>query len=105
MKSNDEAMKALAKNIQKLKKEIAQHREDLVNAEAQLKDDELYLKDMQAQCEDRANDYDQRSAMRGDELAALTGALEVLTKDVKGRANAVNKRAFIQQHATPIAKV
>merc|ERR1719310_1319710 len=99
MKANDEAMKALEKNIEKLKKEIAQHREDLVNAEAQLKDDELYLKDMQVQCEDRANDYDQRSAMRGAELAAMTGALEVLTKDVKGRADDVNKRALLQMIA------
>jgi len=102
MKANKSAMEALEKNIQKLAKEIAEHREDLVEAKGDMEDDELYLKDLGARCEARAHDYDQRSAMRGDELAALTGALEVLTKDVKGRANAVNKRAFVQM---PIAKV
>merc|ERR1719359_995569 len=105
MKANTDAMDALEKNIEKLAKEIAQHREDLVEANGDLQDDELYLKDLGARCEARANDYDQRSAMRGDELAALTAALKVLTKDVKGRANAVNERAFVQEHATPTAKV
>jgi len=39
--------------------------------------------------------------MRGDELAALNGALEVLKKDVKGRADDVNVRAFIQKAGVP----
>merc|ERR1719478_365109 len=90
-------MDALKRNINKLTKEIAQHREDLVTADGVLKDDELYLKDLTARCEDRANDYDQRSAMRGDELSALTEALKVLKGDVKGRADDVNKRALIQE--------
>jgi hypothetical protein len=114
MKANKQAMKALEKNIEKLAKEIAEHRIDLVQAEAVMKDDELYLNDLLARCEARAHDYDQRSAMRGEELSALTEALGVLTKDVKGRADAVNKRALFLQKAamkgqkaktTPVAKV
>jgi len=97
MSANDDAMKQLKKDIERLKEEIAEHRGDLVTADGQLKDDDLYLKDLQARCEDRAHDYDQRSAMRGDELAALEGALKVLKKDVKGRADDVNERAFIQK--------
>jgi len=62
-----------------------------------MKDDELYLNDLQKQCEDRANDYDQRSAMRGDELSALDAALKILKGDVKGRADDVNERAFLQK--------
>jgi chromosome segregation ATPase len=107
MKANKKAMEALDKNIQKLAKEIAEHREDLVLADQQLKDDELYLKDLTARCEARAHDYDQRSAMRNDELSALVQALEVLSKDVKGRADDVNERAlFLQSHnSSAVAKV
>merc|ERR1719352_1590274 len=100
-------MKQLTKDISRLKKEIAKHRENLVTADGQLKDDELYLKDLTARCEDRANDYDQRSAMRNDELEALAGALKVLKGTVKA-ATSANKRALIQQSsgkAMPTAKL
>merc|ERR1719253_1363898 len=96
MSANKDAMDALETDISKLKGEIADHREDLITAESTMKDDELYLKDLTKRCEERANDYDQRSAMRGDELTAFTKALQILTGKVEGRANAVNKRAFIQ---------
>jgi hypothetical protein len=94
--SNKFAMEALEKDIQKLASRIARHREMLVTAEGVLKDDELYLKDLTARCEARANDYDQRSAMRNDEVTALTQALEVLTKSVKDRTE-VNVRALLMQ--------
>merc|ERR1719453_1100918 len=104
-------MDALVKSIAKLKKEIAGHRGALVESNDLLKDDELYLKDMTARCQDRANDYDQRSAMRGDELAALTQALKVLTGTVKKTASEVNERALLLQQAlatkgvtTPVEK-
>jgi len=104
--ANDSAMAQLEKDIQRLGKEIAQHREDLITADGLLKDDEVYLKDMTARCEDRANDYDQRSAMRNDELTALNGALKVLKGTVKARADFVNVRALIQEstkESAPIA--
>merc|ERR1719364_138590 len=97
MSSNKDAMDALEKNIEKLSKEIAEHRENLVEAEGVMKDDELYLKDLTAQCEVRAKDYDQRSSMRNDELTALTKALDILKKNVKGAADEVNKRALLQR--------
>merc|ERR1719453_799894 len=95
-------MDALKRNINKLAKEIAQHREDLVTADGVLKDDELYLKDLTARCEDRANDYDQRSAMRSDELSALTQALKVLEGKVEEETE-VNKRALLQRFARAAA--
>merc|ERR1719377_2327 len=105
MSANKDAMDQLDKDIDRLKSEIAGHREDLVVAEGQMKDDEQYLKDLTARCEARANDYDQRSAMRGDELGALNAALKVLTGQVKGRADDVNQRALlIQKAAEPIVK-
>lgn len=101
MKSNKQAMEELEKEIEKLAKEIAEHREDLVESEGDLKDDEQYLKDLTARCEDRANDYDQRSQMRSDELGALTSALDILSNRVSD-ADEVNKRAFIQNVSTPV---
>jgi hypothetical protein len=103
--ANKDAMDALEENIEKMTTEIAQHRKDLISADGQLKDDELYLKDLQARCEARAHDYDQRSAMRSDELTAINEALEILTKDVKKRADEVNVRALLIQKgdSTPVA--
>jgi len=101
--ANKDAMDSLDKNIEKLSMEIAQDRSDLITADEQLKDDELYLKDLQVRCEARAHDFDQRSSMRNDELSAINEALEILTKDVKGRADEVNVRAFIQK-AKPALK-
>jgi len=108
MGSNTDAMKALDKNIQKLAKEIAAHRGDLVEEEGDMKDNEQYLNDLTAQCEARANDYDQRSNMRNDEITALSQALTILKGDVKGAADDVNKRALLQElrkfQAKPEAK-
>jgi len=100
--ANDDAMKQLDKDIARLKKEIAAHRESLVIAEGTLQDDELYLKDLTARCEDRANDYDQRSAMRNDELTALTQALSVLKGTVAKKDHA-NVRALLQEHTAKVA--
>jgi len=105
--ANTDAMNQLDKDIARLEKEIAQHRENLITADGILQDDELYLKDLTARCEDRANDYDQRSAMRNGELDALAGALKVLKGTVKA-ATSANKRALLQKSsgaARPTAKL
>jgi len=102
MKTNQEAMDNLEKEIEKLLKEVAKHREDLVQSQSDLTDDEAYLKDMTGRCEDRANDYDQRSQMRNQELGALTSALKILSGDVAD-ADGVNKRAMFMQ-SPPAAK-
>jgi len=100
MTSNKRAMDALDKKIESNLKSIAEDREALVQADGDLKDDKLYLRDLTARCEERANDYDQRSQMRGGELKALTTALGVLTGDVKGADEQVNKRALLLQKAS-----
>jgi len=102
---NKDAMDNLEKAISRLLSKTAKARENLVESDGQLKDDEQYLKDLTARCEARANDYDQRSAMRGSEIEALSQALKVLKGDVKGRADKVNVRAFIQEHTEPVAPV
>merc|ERR1719217_891839 len=92
-------MTLLGESIERLAKKIAEDREDLVESQSTLKDDELYLKDLTARCEARANDYDQRSAMRGDEITALSTALKIL-KDEVTPAEKVNVRALLLQRAS-----
>lgn len=96
LKANDEAITKLKENVAKLAGEIAEHRSDLVEAQSTLEDDKQYLKDMTEACELRANQWDQRSKMRADELELFTKVLEVLNNDVKGRDTEVNKRALLQ---------
>jgi len=93
---NADAMASLTKSISKLEKELATHRIDLINSQSTLKDDEDYLKDLTGRCEARADDFDQRSSMRNDEITALTTALKVL-KDKVSPADAVNERAMLIQ--------
>jgi len=76
-----------------LQTQIAEDRSSLVESEAGMKDDQLYLKDLTKECEERANDYDQQSQMRGDEIGALSSALDILKNKVKG---AEGERAFVQ---------
>merc|ERR1719261_1078025 len=90
-------MSQLKKDITRLQSEIAEHRSDLVEADSQMKDDELYLKDLTARCEDRANDFDQRSAMRNDEISALSTALKVLKDEVQPADKANQRALFIQK--------
>merc|ERR1719174_2902051 len=78
---------------------IATANEDLTATNAQLNDDRVYLKDLTGKCETKAKEWDQRSAMRADELAALTQALAVLESTVATKAGATGSggRAFVSE--------
>jgi len=106
MASNKRSMNKLDARIERLAKNIAGARDALIQADADLKEDQLYLKDLTASCEQRANDYDQRSSMRNAELQSLETALNILSGDVKGRDEQVNERAALvqikQAEATPV---
>eukprot|EP00747_Dinoflagellata_sp_TGD_P028508 gnl/TRDRNA2_/TRDRNA2_133313_c0_seq1.p1 gnl/TRDRNA2_/TRDRNA2_133313_c0~~gnl/TRDRNA2_/TRDRNA2_133313_c0_seq1.p1 ORF type:complete len:619 (-),score=207.52 gnl/TRDRNA2_/TRDRNA2_133313_c0_seq1:55-1773(-) len=102
---NKDAMETLDGEIEDLKKEIAENREHMVKAEDQLKEDQLYLKDLMSQCELRAKDWDQRSAMRTDEIEALDKAIEILNSDEVKDADKVNKRASAALLASKTAPV
>jgi chromosome segregation ATPase len=88
------AISTLTQDIGTLETGIGAARGDVVKAEAQLKDDQLYLKDLTVLCEERAKDWDQRSAQRAGELEALTKCLGVLESKV-ANADSVNKRALL----------
>jgi len=96
MDENEIAIQTLEGDVETLGTEIAQAREDLVDAEALLKDDQQYLKDLTERCEQRAHAYDQRSSMRGQELTALTKALDILENKVLNKDEAANERALLQ---------
>merc|ERR1719428_1560233 len=74
-------------------KELGEFTEKMVSEEATLKDDQLYMKDLTAQCELKAREWDQQSAMRASEVAALTKALGIISAKVVDNSQ-VNKRAF-----------
>jgi hypothetical protein len=58
----------------------------LTETRALKSDDGTYLKDLTAQCSRKATEWDQRSKMRADELAALEKAIEIISGDVKTAA-------------------
>merc|ERR1719326_1857110 len=80
---------------------LAEATDNMVSEEATLKDDQLYLKDLTAQCELKAREWDQQSAMRASEVAALTKALEIINAKVSANSQ-VNARALIQESAAPL---
>jgi chromosome segregation ATPase len=61
---------------------------ELTETKALMHDDRTYLKDLTAQCERKANEWDQRSSMRTKELAAISQALEILENTVSAKAEA-----------------
>jgi len=65
---------------------IADYTGRLTETRALKADDNTYLKDLTAQCGRKANEWDQRSKMRADELAALEKAIEIISGDVKTAA-------------------
>jgi chromosome segregation ATPase len=79
-----------------LQEQIAEDRSALVEAESGMKDDQQYLQDLTKECEERAKDYDQQSTMRGDEISALSQALDILKNKVQSADENANERAFVQ---------
>jgi hypothetical protein len=57
---------------------IALKSSELVETKATKHDAETYLKDLTGQCERKAREWDQRSTLRSNELAALSKALEIM---------------------------
>jgi len=102
MTENSNTIGTLEGDVETLGTDIAKARENLVDAESLLKDDQLYLKDLTERCEQRAAAFDQRAAMRADEIAALSEALDLLKNKVKSNDESANERAFVQASAKPV---
>lgn len=74
----------------------AQAKQELVETSSMMKDDKLYLDDLTVMCERRAQEWDQRSSTRKDELEAISKAVGILENKVKATSEAAVKRAFLQ---------
>merc|ERR1719507_148099 len=97
--STKDLVSKLETDIETLTKNIAEARGSLVEEEASLKDSQLYMKDLTALCEKRAQEWDQRTVMRSNEIVTLTKALTILEGKVS-ETDVVNERALVQeQHA------
>jgi len=101
LKTAEEGKESTEEAIEECKSAISKATETLVEAEAALKDDQLYLTDLTERCESKAKDWDQRSKMRADEIAAISKALEIIS-GVKDKESA---RALLLQGeaGTPVA--
>jgi hypothetical protein len=82
-------------------KEIATAQADLTERNAILNDDRVYLQDLSTKCEVKAKEWDQRSDMRSQELAAITQALGVLEGKVAEEADATGEggRSLVSVHS------
>jgi len=68
--------------------DLATTTEDLTETNALLADDRTYLKGLTDKCEKKAHEWDQRSAMRTEELKAIAQAVEIIEGTVAGKAEA-----------------
>jgi chromosome segregation ATPase len=98
----------LERNVQRVEErkaktsaQLASTQQDLTAALAKLHDDQSYLKDLTAKCEDKSNEYDQRSNMRAEELSAITQALTILGGTVSEKTSGKTVR-LVQQKAVVI---
>merc|ERR1719409_1672005 len=87
VKEKQASIKAKNDMIDTLSAELASLQAKSTRANAELNDDRLYLKELSKNCELKKVEYDQRSGLRADELAALTQATNVLDTTVKDFAN------------------
>merc|ERR1719421_1867688 len=86
LKTAQTSLAAAQKDRAKTTDKIAVANQDLTETNAILNDDRVYLKDLTSKCETKAKEWDQRSAMRADELAAITQALAVIEGVVATKA-------------------
>jgi len=101
--STKDTMDKLATDIDKLTELVAKTRGELVDEDASLQDSQLYMKDLSALCEKRAEQWDQRTTMRGGEVEALSKALKILKVKV-AETDKVNERALLQQRPVQVAR-
>lgn len=90
---------AQKKMIGQKSEEIAKSNQALTEAQATLRDDQDYIKDLVEKCNAKADEWDQRTQMRQDELSALTTAVQIISDKVAAQAEKTNMKRFIQVSA------
>jgi predicted nucleic acid-binding Zn-ribbon protein len=79
--------------------EIGARTKELSETQATLHDDQNYLKDLIEKCNAKSDEWDQRTNMRKAELAALTTAVDIISKRVAAQAGKTNLKRFLQLSA------
>merc|ERR1719491_1060830 len=102
---NENAMGALTKSIASLTAKMSTDLGTLELERSTMVEDDAYMKDLTKQCEETAADWDQRTALRANELATLTEALKILKDKVLPTDQKANERALVQQSAKGQTKV
>lgn len=98
-KSCENGIKKQQEMIGQKSEEIAKANQGLTEAQATLRDDQAYVKDLIEKCNAKADEWDQRTNMRQDELTALTTAVKIISDRVKTQAGKTNMKRFIQVSA------
>jgi len=100
IKDTEAAIDAAKIQLSETKATLATTKGQLTETKANLHDDTKYLKDLTAQCEMKANEWDQRSTMRAGELKALQEAIDIVggsvAKTAGTRGYTDNTAAFLQ---------
>merc|ERR1719235_2114596 len=78
IKDTEAAIDSSKIQLSETKATLATTKGQLTETKANLHDDTKYLKDLTAQCEVKANEWDQRSTMRAGELKALQEAIDIV---------------------------
>merc|ERR1719478_318017 len=100
MKTEKETMATAKETSAKATADIAKDTQDVTIMSATLRDDQAYLLDLSAKCESRAKLWDERTAMRTEEISALGTALQILKDvDAKGDEEAPAEEGLVQQRA------
>lgn len=100
-KSSDDATTAKDEAII----QIGEAQKRLNDNDIELTNAQAYLKDLTEQCELKAREWDQRSGLRAGEIGALEKAIDIMTNTVKGKDQAANKRAFLNQNRSVVRRV
>jgi hypothetical protein len=100
IKDTEAAIDAAKIQLSETAATLAKTKGQLTETKANLHDDTKYLKDLTAQCEMKANEWDQRSTMRAGELKALQEAIDIVggsvAKTAGTRGYTDNSEAFLQ---------
>mmetsp|Transcript_51170 Transcript_51170/g.112125 ORF Transcript_51170/g.112125 Transcript_51170/m.112125 type:complete len:707 (+) Transcript_51170:103-2223(+) len=85
------------KELASLNEEIAETQKQLTRTQASLYDNQMYLKDLTDKCESKAKEWDQRAAMRADELGTISEAIAIVKGTVKTQADATSQSGHGQR--------
>merc|ERR1712196_404779 len=99
---NEDFSKRLEDSEADLARAIKAHEELMTEERQSLSLSQHYLKDLTKQCELKAREYDQRSGLRNNEIAALTKALDILKNRVLKNEG---KRTFLNQSKAVVKSV